>query len=108
MLKYKNTKVVYDGHKFDSKKEKDRYIQLSRMQEEGIISNLELQKRYELIPKNDKYRNVSYVADFRYVQKDGKEVIEDVKSKITAKDKVFLLKKKLFYHIFGKEISIFL
>lgn len=85
----------------------NRYIELSRMQNDGKIEGLQCQVNFLLIPKTDKYRKVEYVADFVYY-KDGVEHIEDVKSIATAKDKVFILKKKLFYYKYHKEIDIFL
>ena len=50
MSKYKASKCEYNGIKFDSKKERDRYIFLKGMEENGKISNLELQKAFVLIP----------------------------------------------------------
>lgn len=50
MRKYKNKKVTLDGIVFDSKKEARRYGELSMLQRAGEISDLELQKEFELIP----------------------------------------------------------
>lgn len=38
--KYHNTKVIYNGIKFDSKKERDRYIELKQLEKTGIIKEL--------------------------------------------------------------------
>ena len=35
-MKYYNTPVDYDGHHFDSKAERDRYIELKLMQDMGV------------------------------------------------------------------------
>lgn len=35
--KYHNTKVIYNGIKFDSKKEKARFITLKQLEKAGII-----------------------------------------------------------------------
>ena len=93
--KYHNIKTVVNGITFDSKKEARRYTELMMLQKAKIISDLELQKRFEICPK--KYENKRaryYVADFVYVE-NGKRVIEDVKSPITRSNPVYSLKKAL-------------
>lgn len=100
--KYKNKKVVYDGIKFDSQKEKNHYIGLKMSLKAGIIKDLELQKVFELQPsfkKNGKtYRKITYKADFCYFNiKEGKYIVEDVKG---FKTEVYKLKKKLFEYKF--------
>ena len=103
--KYHNKKVEYDGIKFDSQKEKNRYIGLKQLEKLGVIQNLQRQVKYELQPSfklNKKtIRSITYVADFVYIQ-DGVEVIEDVKGMRT---KEYLLKKKLFEYKYQKEIK---
>ena len=97
--KYHNTKVIYKGIKFDSKKERDRYIQLKQLHSLGIIESLELQPKFLLLDtihyKSKTYPKTYYKADFKYKTKDGVEIIEDVKSKITSKDKTYRLKIKM-------------
>lgn len=85
---------------FDSKKEAQRYAELKILERAGIIKELRTQVPYELIPKNDKYRAVAYVADFVYI-KDGKTVVEDSKGFRTD---VYKIKKKLMYHVYGIEV----
>lgn len=106
--KYKNVKVEYMGIKFDSIKERNYYWLLLDRQSKGEIKNLRRQVKYILIPKfqigDIKERETSYIADFVYEEK-GKEVIVDVKSPITRKDKVYRLKKKLFEYQYKKEIK---
>lgn len=121
--KYKNKKVEYNGMLFDSKKEMSRYIFLKEMEDKGLISNLERQERFCLIPaiKEDyeiqlktkisvKTRTVqlaiTYTCDFTYI-KDGVKVVEDVKAspKAAALDKVFLIKEKLFRWKYGYSIK---
>lgn len=103
--KYKNKKIIIDGHKFDSHKEGNHYIALKQLEKLGVIHNLELQKRYELQPSfklNGKtIRSITYIADFVYIQ-DDVEIIEDVKGMRT---KEYLLKKKLFEYKYKKEIK---
>ena len=58
------------------------------LQKGGLISDLQLQVRFEICPK--KYANKRaryYVADFVYTE-NGQKVIEDVKSPITRKNPV--------------------
>lgn len=95
MNKYHNVKTLYDGIRFDSRKEADRYAELKILLQAGKISNLKLQVRFEICPK--KYANKRarfYVADFVYEQ-EGHKIIEDVKSPITRKNPVYSLKKAL-------------
>lgn len=99
-LKYHNTKVIYNSIKFDSKKERDRYIQLKQLHSLGQIESLELQPKFLLLDtihyKGKTYPKTYYKADFKYFDNGkGKYIIEDVKSPITAKDKVYRLKIKM-------------
>ena len=98
--KYGNRKCTMDGFSFDSVKEMNRYADLKYMLIAGEISDLELQKEYELQPafrdNNGKMvRPIYYKADFVYKDKNGKTIIEDVKSEATKKDKVYQIKKKM-------------
>lgn len=102
MNKYRNKKITFDGHKFDSKKEYERYLILREALEKKDISALELQKRHPLFVKNIKV--ASYVADFDYVLKNGQVVTEDVKSKMTAKLPVYRLKRKMFAAQYNRQI----
>ena len=98
--KYHNTKVIYKGIKFDSKKERDRYITLKQLEKAGIIKELELQPKFLLLDtihyKDKTYPKTYYKSDFKYFDNEkGKYIVEDVKSPITAKDKVYRLKIKM-------------
>ena len=75
--KYGNTKVNVDGVPFDSKREAARWKELRIMARAGEITALRRQVRFELIPKQDGERAVSYMADFVYRDKDGREIVED-------------------------------
>ena len=108
--KYKNKKVIYDGIKFDSKKEGAYYLKLKVLEQAGKIRDLELQKEYILQPSfklnNKTYRKISYKADFVYVSTDDDKLhVVDVKSQITKKDKVYSVKKKLFMYKYGIELE---
>lgn len=98
MNKYRNKKVIVDDYVFDSIQESRRYKELKLLLKAGKIKDLELQPRFllqESFKKNDKtYRKVEYIADFKYI-KNGKTIVEDVKSKATI-TQVFKLKHKLF------------
>ena len=97
--KYHNTKVIYEGIKFDSKKEANRYKELKFLEKVGIISDLELQSKFLLQPgyvnaKCEKIRPIYYVADFYYYDNELKKyVVEDTKG---VKTDVYKLKKKIF------------
>lgn len=100
--KYGNEKVTVDGVVCDSKKEARRFAELNILQRGGIIKNLERQVKFELIPKQADERAVSYYADFVYEEIDsGKKIVEDVKSVATRKDKVYVIKRKLFKARYG-------
>ena len=104
--KYHNKKVYYDGHWFDSQKEKAYYIKLKLMEKANEIFDLELQKEFVLIETfklNDKtYRKMSYKADFTYLDRDGKYHVIDTKG---FRTKEYLLKKKLMAWKYGIEIE---
>lgn len=121
--KYHNQKVEVDGIMFDSKKESQRYLVLKQAQADGIISELALQPKFELIPAvketyiehlktKDRVRErvvqrpITYNGDFSYF-KEGQLVIEDVKASphLAAIDKAFLIKEKLFRYINGFSIK---
>ena len=116
--KYGNKKVEYDNIIFDSKRERDRYIFLKQAQDKGEIYNLQLQPKWELIPKiteqyvkhlktKDKicYRTaqlaITYTADFSYNKADGEFVVEDVKASKSLLPKEFCLKVKMMRAIHG-------
>ena len=121
--KYRNKKVIIEGIEFDSKREGQRYRVLKEAQDKGVITDLELQPKYELIPAireeyikhlktKDKVETrtvqlaITYTADFRY-KKGDITVVEDVKAspKMAALDKAFLLKEKMFRYFFGFPIK---
>jgi len=100
--KYHNQKTEYQGIQFDSRKEANRYQELTLMQRAGVIRSIELQPRYDLVVNAHKLG--FYKADFRYrLVATGVVVVEDVKSKAT-KTAVYSLKKKLVKALYGVEI----
>lgn len=119
--KYNNKKVEYNGILFDSKKEKDRFVFLKEAEEQGLISNLQRQVKFELLPAiKEKYIKhlktkekecertvqlaISYTCDFQY-DKDGVVVVEDIKPSPALIPKEFVLKEKLFRYKYGFSIK---
>ena len=99
--KYGNAKVDVDGMRFDSKREAARWRELQLLERAGEISDLRRQVRYELVPKLPGERPVDYIADFVYRDKDGNEVVEDVKGVRTP---VYVIKRKLMLWRHGVRI----
>lgn len=101
--KYGNQKITVDNILFDSKGEANRYIELKRLLRAGEISNLELQKAFELAPtvrsSSKTLSKIQYKADFCYFDKKyNRIVVEDFKGKETPEYKI---KRQLFilhYH----------
>ena len=100
--KYNNKKTVVNGITFDSSKECKRFLELSLLQNNGVIKNLERQKRFELIPcqKDDSgkvlYMGIVYIADFTYTDcKTGELICEDVKGMVLPE---FKMKQKMMYY----------
>ena len=110
-LKYHNTKVIYNGIKFDSKKEMQRYKDLELLESTDYICNLELQKKFLLQEgytnaKGKKIRPIYYIADFYYYDYiDNKWVVEDVKASKAYKTEVYKLKKKMFEYKYNLTID---
>ena len=122
MNKYNAVKIMSNGEAFDSKKEAARYQQLLILQRAGVISELQRQIKYVLIPAQREPDNIgpkggirpgkliekecSYIADFVYKDKDGNTVVEDVKGcKIGAGYAVFKIKKKLMLWVHGIRVK---
>ena len=119
--KYKNEKVEFEGIKFDSKKELERYLVLRNAQKNGIISELKLQPTFTLFPaiyhdetvqlktkqkivRKCEQLPITYKSDFSYI-KDGKLTVEDVKGSEYMITEVFKIKEKLMYAIHGIKIK---
>ena len=105
MTKYGNRKITRDGIEFDSIKECQRYCELKLMQRAGLISGLQMQVPFELIPSQRidgkvVERAVNYIADFVY-QQNGLKVVEDTKGMRT---KDYIIKRKLMLYVHGIRI----
>ena len=109
--KYNASKAVINGNIFDSRKEAQRFLELSVLEKAGEITNLRRQVKFLLIPaqrepdttgpkggvKKGKVieKECSYIADFVY-ERNGETVVEDVKGyRGGAGYSVFKIKKKL-------------
>lgn len=104
--KYHSKRTAVDGIVFDSKREAQRYTELTMMERSGYISELRRQVKYELIPSQRRNgrvveRSVAYVADFTYIE-DGVLVVEDVKGFRTAD---YIIKRKLMLWVHGIQIK---
>lgn len=117
--KYKNRKVLFDGIKFDSKKEADRYKVLKKREDQGEIEGIRRQVKFTLIPtqrepdttgprggyKKGKVieKECYYVADFFYFDLlKQKFVVEDTKG---FRTKDYIIKRKLMLWIHNIRIE---
>lgn len=117
--KFGEKKVRNAWGEFDSKSEWYRYAELMFMQRKGLISGLQRQISYEIIPAikkvvekplKTKIKYVErveemaahYTCDFQYFQ-DGVLIIEDAKSEATRKEKDYVLRRKLMKHLIKEQ-----
>lgn len=107
--KYNASKAVINGNIFDSRKEAQRFLELSVLEKAGEITNLRRQVKFLLIPvqrepdttgpkggvKKGKVieKECNYIADFVY-ERNGETVVEDVKSPATRTPE-YIIKRKL-------------
>ena len=118
MNKYHNQKIqTSDGIIHDSKREARRWMELKLLERAGLIKDLQRQVEYVLIPTQREpdvigkrggiikgkviEKQVSYVADFVYKDKDGNEIVEDTKG---FRTKEYILKRKMMLWIHGIRI----
>lgn len=102
--KYRAVKVDLDGRTFDSKKERDRYIELKHLAQAGVIKDLKFQPRYVLSVKG--HEICAYVGDFLYQDLKGKERLEDVKGyKGGQAYALFRIKKKLMFALHNIDVE---
>lgn len=112
---HRRVKIVHNGvpYTLDSKREYEVYQELALLEKAGEIRSLEIHKRFELIPKNEDFRGISYECDFCYQDSlkgyNGKRVwlkcphVLDVKGWQTE---IFKLKEKMFRHRYGFKIRV--
>lgn len=116
--KYGNRKIEVNGITFDSVKEANRYRELLLLERAGTIQNLELQKKFVLIPAQREFTNeldkkgnfkkgkviereCAYIADFCYTE-NGRYVVEDTKG---FRTKDYIIKRKLMLKEYGIRIT---
>ena len=103
--KYGNRKTVVDGQVFDSRKEASRYTELRLMERAGEIRNLQRQIPFELIPtqyiRGRKHKPIRYIADFTYLTKDGRQIVEDAKG---CRTPIYIIKMRMMLWMYGIEV----
>ncbi|MBQ3326202.1 MAG: DUF1064 domain-containing protein [Clostridia bacterium] len=115
--KYGAAKTIVDGMTFDSRKEANRYLELSMLEQAGCIEDLRRQVKFVLIPTQREEDTVgkrggikpgkvlekecAYIADFVYRDADGHTVVEDTKG---VKTKDYIIKRKLMLYVHGIRI----
>lgn len=114
--KFNNTRCEFDGLKFDSKKELERWKFLRGCELSGEIYDLKLHPRFpfvfedgrKVLIKGDKRNTVArFSGDFSYYKALTDEyVVEDVKSPATARDGQFKLRRAIFELIYGVDLRI--
>ena len=125
MAKYKSKKVTRNGITYASVKEYKRHCELLLLERAGVITNLQTQVRFELLPAfyqeyptGEYYKrgakkgqpkvkrlcieqSVNYVADFVY-ECGGRRIVEDAKG-VRTKD--YIIKRKLMLWVHGIKIK---
>lgn len=114
MQKYRNQK----SGKYHSKREHDRAFELQLLQRAGIISDLQEQVKFVLIPTQREPATVgprggkkpgkvieqecTYIADFVYTNTaTGAKIVEDSKG---FRTKDYIIKRKLMLYVYGIRI----
>jgi hypothetical protein len=93
--KYGAVRTEADGHKFASKKEANRWMDLRLLEHAGHVQELKRQVPYEL--EVNGITICTYIADFVY-RKGAELVVEDTKG---MKTPLYLLKAKLMLALHG-------
>lgn len=95
--KYNARPTIIDGIRFASAKEAKRYQELLILLRANKIGYLERQPAFDLHAGkgNQRVRIGEYRADFRYIDNaTGESIVEDVKSRATAKIQLYRWKLK--------------
>ncbi len=98
--KYKNKRVEHGDHWHASQREMRRCAELQYRVMAGEIRDLTQQPRYPMIVNGVKV--CTYIADFRYIDSQGRLWVEDAKGFLTPEYK---LKKKLMKAVHGIDIT---
>ena len=97
-------KRTLGGIVFETKAEMIRWAELQHLEKAGDISELRRQIPYAL--EINGWHVGKYTPDFEYITKEGRKVIEDVKSKATEKATDARLRIKVFEALYGIEVNI--
>ena len=109
------------GIRWDSEKEFYRYVMLRQAEKQGLITSLQRQVVFTLLPAITEEQTVqlktktkavtktvqqpvTYRADCVYT-KDGQQIVEDVKGSPRMLTKEYLIKKKFMRGLFGIKIK---
>ncbi len=98
--KYGNTKTVYNGITFHSKKEAAYCMELDKLKAQCFIESYQRQVPYTIAVNGIKI--CKYIADFVVFYHDGTSEVVDVKGMKTA---IYKLKAKMMLAIFGIKIK---
>ena len=106
--KYRNVRCSWMGIKFQSKRERDRFIILDAALRDGEITGLQRQVKYQLLPKqyiNGRLveREICYKADFVYYDKNGHLVVEDAKG--FRRNAAYIQKRKMMLWFHGIQVK---
>ena len=101
--KFHAKKVTIDGIEFDSKRESEYYLHFVDVANAGLITKIEVHPRYILLDSfkdcdGKTERAITYKPDFRLTYADGSVEVVEVKSKRTAKEPDYIMRRKLFKH----------
>jgi len=99
--KFGNVATVIDGHRFASKLEGTRYLQLKMLKAGGMVTEFYCQQTFTL--EVNGLHICRYIADFEVHWSDGRVTIEDTKGVETPD---FKIKKKLMLAIHGIEVEL--
>ena len=112
MSKYHNTKITVGVDRFDSALEAKRYGVLKLYEKAGRITRLERQVKFVIIPKSTDPMGKpvlpeTYIADFTYIDSDGRFRVEDCKGYLKgAAYQLFQAKRKALYYLKGIWVEI--
>lgn len=101
--KYRNKPQTYNGLKFGSKAELNRWLQLEQLLKVGAINDLRHHTRFPL--EVNGYKIATYECDAEYFLETGEHVVEDTKSAPTKRLPLYRIKKKLLTALYGIDIQ---
>lgn len=97
----KENKYGNERGEYASKHEAEEAAKLHALASRGVITDLQEQVRFTLIPGDGKLRPITYIADFCW-RENGEQVVADAKG--YTKNPVYRLKKKMLKLLHGIDI----